>query len=563
MNKDVNRGSFIVLEGTDGSGKTTQLKLLAKQLRQDGHSVAVFDFPQYDLPSSYFVKRYLNGEYGSVEQVGPYTGALFYALDRYDVAAQIRDALQEGKVVLANRYTASSMAHQGAKFDNAEQRRGYFIWLDNLEFETLKIPRPDLNIVLRVPAEIAQALVDHKDDRSYTDKKRDLHEADLAHLQMAVTVYDDLCQLFPKDFSRIDCVRSNELLKPEIITKLVHEKVVPLLPKPRPAVSQSAAASPLPAVVEQPQQKPAAKAAAYYIPDTLSGKATVDFTKTIDELCNKRTALIEQLAGYLEEHRANDSQPTSSSQKRAETVLQGLMPVVCLEGSVVAPANPVARKLLDTLLPSTHTDMSHHSVNLISTTPRNELDTITQLLYSYSDVPFQELAFLAETWSYEQKAKILTLFLNETGQKVRNTLSPLSIILYGWDLVTDYGLFYELLLYGVGRELTLQTLSPRLGFEIPALIDDAGLTEDYEDCFDMSLQLYSRLQQAGYDNEAQYAALLGHKLRWSVTYSARELQAVLTRLRTLDDNDDARKLADTMHEKVSESHPILADSLSR
>nr|AIA13913.1 Thymidylate kinase [uncultured bacterium] len=228
------RGSFIVLEGTDGSGKGTQLELLVKRLTQAGHDVAVFDFPQYDQPSSYFVKRYLNGDYGGTADVGPYTGALFYALDRYDVADKIRQARDDGKVVLANRYTASSMAHQGAKFDNAEQRRGYFIWLDNLEFETLKIPRPDLNIVLRVPAETAQQLVDQKGRRSYTDKKRDLHEADLDHMRLAVSVYDDLCQLFPKDFTRIDCVRSGELLDVETINKLVSEKVAPLLPEPKP-----------------------------------------------------------------------------------------------------------------------------------------------------------------------------------------------------------------------------------------------------------------------------------------------------------------------------------------
>ena len=70
----------------------------------------------------------------------------------------------------------------------------------------LKIPRPDKSIVLRVPADIAQKLVDQKGERSYTNKKRDIHEADINHLKRSVEVYDDLCQLFPKDFLRIDCV---------------------------------------------------------------------------------------------------------------------------------------------------------------------------------------------------------------------------------------------------------------------------------------------------------------------------------------------------------------------
>jgi dTMP kinase len=179
---DSERGVFIVIEGTDGSGKGTQFRLVKERLEKAGHDVATFDFPQYDRASSYFVKEYLNGKYGSADEVGPYTASLFFALDRYEAAEQIRRALDEGKVVLANRFVGSNMAHQGTKFAHAEERRGYFIWLDNLEFQMLRIPRPDLSIVLRMPAETAQTLVDQKEARGYTDKKRDIHEADLSHL---------------------------------------------------------------------------------------------------------------------------------------------------------------------------------------------------------------------------------------------------------------------------------------------------------------------------------------------------------------------------------------------
>jgi len=225
-------GTFIVIEGTDGSGKGTQFELLKERLIKEGYNVATFDFPRYDEPSSYFVKRYLNGDYGQADDVGPYTSSLFYALDRFEAATDIRAALDAGKIVICNRFTGSSMAHQGTKFTHAEERRGYFIWLDNLEFEMLRIPRPDISFVLRVPAAIAQSLVDQKGERSYTDKKRDIHEADLSHLERAVTVYDDMTQLFPKDFQRIDCVRSDKLLDIEAVQSLLWEKVAPLLPPP-------------------------------------------------------------------------------------------------------------------------------------------------------------------------------------------------------------------------------------------------------------------------------------------------------------------------------------------
>ncbi|HSW74759.1 MAG TPA: hypothetical protein VLG16_02710 [Candidatus Saccharimonadales bacterium] len=226
------QGTFIVIEGTDGSGKGTQFSLLAERLQKAGYEVALFDFPQYESPSSYFVRQYLNGAYGEANDVGPYTGSLFYALDRYEAAGEIRKALAAGKVVLANRFVGSNMAHQGAKFVNAEERRGYFIWLDNLEFEMLRIPRPTASFVLRVPAEIAQTLVDQKEQRSYTDKKRDIHEADLAHLQRSVQVYDEMCELFPRDFVRIDCVRHGRLMDVENIQRVLWEKIDALLPPP-------------------------------------------------------------------------------------------------------------------------------------------------------------------------------------------------------------------------------------------------------------------------------------------------------------------------------------------
>ena len=225
-------GTFIVIEGTDGSGKGTQFALLRDRLTEAGYDVAAFDFPQYDQPSSYFVREYLNGKYGTADEVGPYTGSLFYALDRFEAAGKIRQALAEGKVVVANRFVGSNMAHQGTKFQNAEERRGYFIWLDNLEFEMLRIPRPNASFVLRVEAEIAQGLVDQKAKRDYTDKKRDIHEADLSHLQRAVNVYDEMCELFPRDFVRLDCVRSGKLMEVEAVQDLLWQKISPMLPPP-------------------------------------------------------------------------------------------------------------------------------------------------------------------------------------------------------------------------------------------------------------------------------------------------------------------------------------------
>lgn len=223
-------GTFIVIEGSDGSGKGTQFRLLKERLTAVGYDVEVFDFPQYDNASSYFVKEYLNGRYGPAGSISPYTASLFYALDRFEAAPKIRKALARGKIVLCNRYVGSNMAHQGGKFADSVEQRSFFVWEDSLEYQLLNIPRPKINVFLKVPAEIAQQLVAKKKARQYTDKSHDEHEADIEHLRQSVATYDLLCELFPNDFTKIDCAKDGQLLSIPEINNKIWQVVKPLLP---------------------------------------------------------------------------------------------------------------------------------------------------------------------------------------------------------------------------------------------------------------------------------------------------------------------------------------------
>ena len=218
------KGIFIVIEGTDGSGKATQAELLAAHLKQAGYKLAEFDFPQYFKSSSDFVKAYLQGRYGSLKEVSPQKASLMYAFDRFEAAGQIKQALSQGKVVLANRYVGSNMGHQGAKLKTSEERLKYFMWDMELEYGILEIPKPDINIILRVPAKIAQKLVDQKRgaERFYTKvKKRDIHEASLSHLKKAETTYTEMARYFPKQFTLIDCAPKGRLLPVEEILEKI------------------------------------------------------------------------------------------------------------------------------------------------------------------------------------------------------------------------------------------------------------------------------------------------------------------------------------------------------
>lgn len=207
-------GKFIVIEGSDGSGKSTQFALLLDYLQIKGEEVVVYKFPQYEEPSSFFVREYLNGNYGSAEELGAYTPSLFYALDRFHAAQGIREQLNAGKVVLCDRYIGSNMAHQGQKLEDQDERDAYLAWLHNLEYNMLKVPKPDLSIVLLMPADLASELMSQREDkRSYTSAQKDLHEADLSHLKKAVAMYTKLCDIFPNDFTAVNCISKDGSLR--------------------------------------------------------------------------------------------------------------------------------------------------------------------------------------------------------------------------------------------------------------------------------------------------------------------------------------------------------------
>lgn len=200
-------GFFLAIEGGDGSGKGTQSKLLVEYLKGQGYDVFEADFPRYGEESAYYVERYLNGDYGGPNDVPADLGALPYALDRFaakdDIAAHLA---KPNSIVLSNRYMASNLAHQGAKLIDKAERHDFYERTKLTEYDILGIPRPDLNIVLLVPPAVSQANVDKKTARSYTAKKRDIHEADADHLEKAKANYEEICQLYPDEFTAVDCM---------------------------------------------------------------------------------------------------------------------------------------------------------------------------------------------------------------------------------------------------------------------------------------------------------------------------------------------------------------------
>jgi dTMP kinase len=207
-------GLFIAIEGGDGSGKQTQTDLLVKRLEDAGVDVMKVSFPRYGEPSAEIVGKYLNGDYGTVNEVHPDLASLPYAIDRYAAKQSIVNHLAKAKsVVIADRYVASNLAHQGTKLADAAERQAFYDRITSLEYDVLQLPQPTINLVLLVPSNVAQANVDKKDARIYTEKKRDIHEADESHLDKARQNYIELTELNPEHFTAINCMKSGSEMR--------------------------------------------------------------------------------------------------------------------------------------------------------------------------------------------------------------------------------------------------------------------------------------------------------------------------------------------------------------
>jgi len=228
MTKHKGKGKLIVIDGIDGSGKATQAKLLVRRLRGLKLPVKTIDFPRYyDNFFGQLIGEYLTGAYGDFIKTDPRVASVLYAADRFETSGKIRQWLEDGFTVVADRYVSANQIHQGGKIDNAKDRRLFIDWLTQMEYGVFKIPKPDLVIYLDVPYQVSHEWLERKvtqRKKKYAGGRKDVAEANLLHLKQSRQAALALAKN-EKDWLKIECCKGKTCLPPVAVGELVWQAV--------------------------------------------------------------------------------------------------------------------------------------------------------------------------------------------------------------------------------------------------------------------------------------------------------------------------------------------------
>ncbi len=215
-------GKLIVLEGTDGSGKSTQFARLTEHLTADGINFRKLVFPRYENPSSALIRMYLGGEFGSKpSDVNPYAAASFFSVDRYASWCQDwGEYYRSGGLVVSDRYTTSNAVHQASKLP-PEERRAFFSWLYEYEFDRMGLPRPDMVIFLDVPVSFTDKMMRKRE--SDTGTHADIHEQDLDYLRLCRETAAEAAAFY--GWNTVSCVKDGALRSIEDIHSEIYSLI--------------------------------------------------------------------------------------------------------------------------------------------------------------------------------------------------------------------------------------------------------------------------------------------------------------------------------------------------
>lgn len=219
-------GKLFVIDGTDGSGKQTQIKALKERLEKEGIEFKSVSFPNYESESSALVKIYLNGELSEdPKEISPYIASTFYAADRYiTFKKEYEEYYKNGGIIIADRYTTSNMVHQAGKIKDDKEREKFLNWLWDFEFNLYGLPIPTEVFFLNMPTEYAIKLMENRKNKITHEEKKDIHERNPEHMKDA---YIEACKLSKKyNWKEIKCVKDEKIRSIEDIHEDIYNELI-------------------------------------------------------------------------------------------------------------------------------------------------------------------------------------------------------------------------------------------------------------------------------------------------------------------------------------------------
>ena len=224
----VKKGKLIVIDGTDGSGKTTQANLLIKHLRRDGRKVKFIHFPRYeDNFCGKFIAHCLSEQYYNWVNIHPKIASVVYAADRWESKEKVQNWIDQGYIVVTDRYISSNQIHQAGKIANVKKRKAFIKWLAEMEYKVFKIPTPDLSVYLSLPLYMVLKLIkdrNYKGTRAYLGSKKDVHEKDKRFLKNSIKSALWLTKT-QKNWLKIECMQKGKLKSFPAIHEEIYEKI--------------------------------------------------------------------------------------------------------------------------------------------------------------------------------------------------------------------------------------------------------------------------------------------------------------------------------------------------
>jgi dTMP kinase len=534
----MNKGRYIVLEGPEGVGKTTQILELTRRLQAAGLPVRTLREPdsQSDLTARALRQLTQDPRY----PMNTNTEVLLYNAARSQSLQVIKKSVEQGVICVVDRNYLTTLAVQ------------YYGRGDVPDYETINRiiefavngVEPDLCIVLDAPVSVLKERAQHRGqgerfdnlDEAFLERVRAgyLWEAKQRNLPVIFATDDEqmISESIWKLVAETLAVRDGSTVtsEPESVADILGKRKQVAAPVEPPLDTTVTELVVVPAEVEE------SPVAGPYLPS----KLPVELQQEVQDVISSVQAIREELAGKVKLDVSRLKLMTTVAELAADA---GITDEILANGT--APHAAIVKQLA-----ATHGEDSKSAVTLLSHTPRNELDIVPTLLYPQTNLSAQALAQKVSELPYEAKSKLLSESIAEVN-------AALKTVQYSWDVLTDFASIAELS-KATNASFLWQELSPRNGFDTPKVVEAAGLEDAYADCFDQSLAAHSKLQAAGFSTEAQFVTLGGHKQRCMVSMSLYDLRACLN---SSEASKTAKRLARKLVRTLSDVHPLLTADL--